>query len=112
MVEDEDRPPWDEDLAAELIGAHVLVGFTRLTHTGEVKSREQFHGVVVSADRQQGICIAWQGEHVGEHYWLPPMTDAFKPLPPGKYELMSTGEIVEDPAFKTTWTITEPPPDW
>ncbi len=100
---------WNEDDAAELIGALVLVGFTRLTYTGELKSRQQFHGRVVSASKEDGICIAWQGDYLGEHYWLPPLTAAFRRLPPGKYEIVSTGETVENPAFMSTWTIKEPP---
>ncbi len=103
---------WDEDLAAELLGSLVLIGFTRLTHDGELMSREQRYGRVVAANRSEGICIAWQDDQLGEHYWLPPSTRSFRALPPGTYEVVSTGEAIENPAFIASWTIAEPPPDF
>lgn len=109
MSEEDGRPTWDEEVAASLFGATVLVGMTRLSHEGRLLHREQFHGRVVEVDREKGVCLALGGERAGEHYWLPPVTEAFERAKPGTYTLHATGEDVENPDFLTTWTLTEPP---
>jgi len=43
--------------------------------------------------------------------WLPPDLRAFQDAPPGEYRLRSTGEVVVDPDFISSWTINRPPPD-
>lgn len=107
--QDDGRPPWDEKVAATLVGATVVVGMTRVSHEGKLLKREQFHGRVVSTDPHKGICVALAGEREGEHYWLPPATDAFERAAPGVYTLHSTGEDISNPDYLTTWTLTEPP---
>jgi hypothetical protein len=42
----------------------------------------------------------------GSFYWLPPDGRAFEEAPPGEYRLRSTGEVVIDPDYLATWTIT------
>jgi hypothetical protein len=36
---------------------------------------------------------------------LPPEPDAFDEAVPGEYRLRSTGEVVVNPAFTTSWTV-------
>ena len=103
------QPAWDEDVAESLFGATVLVGMTRISHEGRLLHREQVHGEVVEVDREKGVCLALRGAREGEHYWLPPATEAFERAAPGTYTLHSTGEDITDPDFLTSWTLTEPP---
>ena len=91
--------------AAELLGAHVLVGITCLDRSGRVAEQYQFHGRVVRASRGEGIVIV---NAVGEELKLPPDGRAFVPADPGEYRLRSTGEVVVDPDYTATWTITPP----
>ena len=102
----ENEPPvWDEEAAARLDGALVLVGITYLRPAGP--EQVQFFGTVISVDRS-GITLRLGGEREGESYELPPALEAFEPAPPGEYRLRSTGEIVTDPDYTTSWEITPP----
>jgi hypothetical protein len=105
---DDGRPRFDHSLASELIGKHVLVGVTRVDADGKLMSQKQFHGEVVKADSKKGFCIKLLGTRDGELEWLPPDTRAFFQAQPGEYRLRTTGEVIVDPDYTTTWTITEP----
>jgi len=91
----------------ELVGKYVLIGITRLDHTGEFIRQEQYHGRVTYADRSIRIRLS-----TGRDYELPPDTRSFRRAAPGEYRLRSTGEMVVDPDFTTSWTVNSPPPDW
>ncbi len=41
----------------------------------------------------------------GGHYDLPPDVRTFEEARPGEYRLRSTGEIVVDPDFTSTWIV-------
>jgi hypothetical protein len=101
------RPEFDEVKANQLIGKHVLIGITVVEHDETFVEQRQMHGDVVRADRE-AIIVRLRGS--GEEYNLPPDPSAFHPAPPGEYRLRSTGEVVLDPDFTTTWTLTQPPP--
>ena len=101
---DNSRPAWDEERAKTLAGALVLIGLTRSGPDGE--HLEQMFGTVVSA-RPQGIEVALGGTRAGKVFRLPPDLTAFHPASPGEYRLRSTGEVVTDPAFTTTWVINQ-----
>lgn len=101
--------PWDEGKAASLRGSLVLIGITYLDGTGREKMRLQAHGVVTEVDRHLGIAVECHGEvWRGQIARFPPDTDAWFEAAPGRYELYSTGEVVTDPAYKTTWTCQDP----
>lgn len=104
---DDGTPSFDQTLAASLIGKHVLVGMTRQDVNGNMLTREQFHGEVAVADSEKGFCLELPGTRVGEMKWLPPYTRAFLNAKPGEYRLRSTGEVVINPDFTATWTVTE-----
>jgi hypothetical protein len=99
-----ERESWNEDFACTLIGRLVLVGLTRLNAGGEEIEATQFYGRVISAHKTRGITIGLEGMRAGETYNLPPDTSALHPAKRGEYRLTSTGEIVVDPDFTTTWT--------
>lgn len=105
-----DRPPWDHEFAANLLGATVLIGLTTCDHTGKVIARHQMHGVVTSASLEEGISFDLRGTDDGETYRLPPDTSAFVPAQPGKYTLKGSGDVVVDPDFTAVWTIHRPAP--
>ena len=106
---DDGRPPFDGHFARELVGKHVLVGVTVLDHRGELVEQKQFHGRVDKADAKDGFRLKLLGEREGESEWLPPDTRAFHKARPGEYRLKTTGEVVVDPDFTTSWTYTQPP---
>jgi len=107
---DDGRPPFDHALAAELLGKHVLVGITNLDHEENLIEQSQYHGDVVVADEREGFRFKLRGTREGEFEWLPPDTRGFSPAPPGEYRLRSTGEVVVNPDYTTTWTLKEAPP--
>ena len=100
-----DRPRWDQARAHAMIGARVLIGLTRSGPEGD--RLEQMVGIVASVDPRHGFEIRLQGTRTGEVYWLPPHLDTFKPAQPGQYHLRSSGEVIVDPDFTTTWTVTK-----
>lgn len=96
---------FDEAFAAQLIGAHVLVGITHYDLAGNVERVEQFHGRVVKAAPGEGVTIVDGG---GQERWLPPHRDSYEPADPGEYRLRSTGEVVRDPDYLSTWDVYPP----
>lgn len=101
------RPDFDEARAQALLGKSVLIGLTYLDHDGWILEQRQLHGTIVSFHRTRGFGIRLAGKRSGETYTLPPDTRAFEEANPGEYRLRSTGEIVVDPDFISTWTITK-----
>ena len=102
----DDRPAWDQVEAEKLKGATVLVGITFNEPAGQ--RMEQFYGIVMSAEPEEGIALRLEGSRAGEFYTLPPDLRAFFPAPRGSYQLHETGEVVIDPDYTTTWDITPP----
>jgi hypothetical protein len=100
-------PPFDEKVAAELLGKYVILGLRLMNMRGELKSQTQVHGKVVAADPRFGFRILAQGLHKGKEYKLPPDTKAFHRMEPGVYQLDETDEEVVNPAFKVDFTIAE-----
>ena len=98
-------PDLDEQLAARVIGKHLLVGLTFVTQSGEVIEQKQLHGIVEQITRQTGIVIRLVD---GSEYRLPPDLRGIGVAPPGTYRLRATGEEVHNPDFLYTWTITRP----
>jgi len=105
--DDDDDLCFDETVARDLIGKHVLVGITVEDRHGEFRRQEEFHGTVVSADRTAGITLALRGLRESEIRKLPPATNAFRPARPGIYRLRSSGEEVLDPDLTATWLLVE-----
>ena len=101
----DDQPDWDSAMAEALVGSLVLIGITFVGDDGA--DQEQMFGTVTDATRK-GIEIALEGSRAGETYRLPPDTRAFFPATRGEYRLRSTGEVVVDPDFTTTWSVQRP----
>ncbi len=103
-------PPFDDAVAADLVGSIVLVGLTYTRPDGEVTSKFQVYGMVTAATRETGITIEVHSEiWKGQTMTLPPQTNAFEKARPGEYRLRATGETLVDPDYATTWTFQEGP---
>ena len=96
----------DELKMADLVGKVVLVGITYYTHDRQFIEQKQYHGTVIRAD-DAGIIVQ---KPDGEEAWMPPDLRSTKPAPPGEYRERSTGEIVVNPDFFTTWKVVQDPP--
>jgi hypothetical protein len=96
---------FDRYKAPELLGTHVLVGITKVDRVGKVVEQKEFHGHVVRATAREGVVIV---NSAGKELNVPPDSRAFEVAEPGEYRLHSTGEIVVDPDYVATWTLTPP----
>jgi hypothetical protein len=91
--------------AQEIRGKSVLVGLTYIDYRGKLLERKQFHGVAVRADKEKGIALKL---HDGSEFTPPPDLRALESAPRGEYRLHSTGEVVADPDYLCTYTVTRP----
>ena len=91
----------------ELLGKSVLIGITRVDHKGELLSQQQYHGRVESLD---GGLVHVRIAGTSEDFTLPPDPSAFVKASPGRYTLRSTGEVIVDPDFISSWTVHDPAP--
>ena len=96
---------FDEVAAQQLIGKRVVVGVTYTDESGRPIEQRQFHGRVVRANAGEGIVLARPS---GEEVRLPPLLKALQMASPGEYRLRSTGEVVVDPDYTCTWSVTRP----
>jgi len=105
-----DTPPpdaWCDKLAGELLGKLVIAGFTFLKPDGSLVEQKQLFGRVEVADRLVGIVLALEGSESGRKFTLPPDTRGFKVAAPGHYRLRSTGEVVVDPDYTISYTVSK-----
>jgi len=91
----------------DYIGKHVLVGLTYVDHTNTVTKQAQLHGTITRITDEGIFFEPANGE--GE-FSLPPDVDSLRPAKPGEYRLRSTGEVVVDPDYVSSWTINAQPP--
>ncbi len=102
------RPHLDESKAKDYVGKTVLIGVTYLDHKERVTSQIQWYGTITEVSNQKGIVINLKNDT--NYCALPPDLSALRPAKKGEYKLHSTGEIVIDPDFLTTWTRKAPDP--
>ena len=74
-----------------------------LRHAAKLMSQRHVGSAIVHNPETSGIGIDIADD--SEIYWLPPHLEAFQPAEPGEYRLRSTGEVLVDPDFVSTWTI-------
>jgi hypothetical protein len=102
---------WDDERGNALVGKTVLLGLTFTSADGEVVEQVQRHGIVASADPEEGIeirLVAPGQPWDNELYRVPPDLRSFSEAAPGAYRLRSTGETVVDPDYTSTWEIQSP----
>ena len=91
------------------IGKHILVGLTYLNKDGSVKEQVQLHGNIIAVSKST---VVFERSDNGEEFSIPfdennldaDETDFV-------YELKSTGELVENVDFISSWTIRPPQDD-
>lgn len=98
------KPKFNDEFAKELLGKKLLIGMTHQDKKKNILKREQFYGEILRANQKEGIVIL--RNDTKKEYALPPDFGSIKKAPPGEYNLHSTGEIVVNPDYLTTWTIT------
>ena len=86
------------------MGATVLVGITQRDPSGAIVARRQFHGPVTEV--ADGVVVV---RHQDGDVLLPAEPDAYSPARPGRYTLAS-GEVVIDPGYLSTWSVSPDPP--
>ena len=100
-------PPWDKERAKWLVGKTVVVGVTQVGTDGKtVASREQFHGLIMTAVEGNGIeIVCLSGPNEGQTVTLPPVTAPYLDAKPGDYTLRPSGLVVTNPDVTVAWTV-------
>lgn len=99
----------DEQKVAQMINKHIIIGITIYDFDGTFLEQKQMHGDIVRINEEEGIVIKLHNSDV--EYSLPPHLDSVQIAPEGEYRFRSTGEVVVNPDFMTSWTITKPDPN-
>ena len=89
---------------SDLIGKTILIGLTYYTANDEFIEQKQYWGRVVESNENR-ILVKLND---GEIFVLPPDLSSTQVAAPGEYRLRSTGEIVVNPDYLTTWNINRP----
>jgi hypothetical protein len=87
--------------SSHYIGKTVLVGVTYQDAESHDLEKKQFFGTICRINQKEGIVLTLS--NTGKEFSLPPALDALKEARPGEYRLRSTGEIIVDPDYLTTW---------
>ncbi len=90
--------------AERLQGKLVLVGLSIFDRDDELVEQTQFAGRIQTIQVNAGFEIVRSD---GSSYWLPPEPRSFEEAAPGEYRLRSTGEVIVNPDFVSTWCITQ-----
>lgn len=85
----------------ELVGKTILIGLTYYSANNKLLEQKQCWGRVMESNEKQILVKLSDGELLS----LPPDLSSTKIAPPGAYRLRSTGEVVVDPDYLTTWNI-------
>jgi len=96
-----------KSFATRFLKKTILVGITYLDHEANEIEKKQFWGIITSITAKQGIEVT--NPDTNKKFYLPPDLACVYPAKKGEYRLKSSGEIVTDPDYLTTWTSTKPP---
>lgn len=94
------------DRGESFVHKHLIIGvryYKRVGDEEEFIRQEQMHGVIVRVSRYEGIVVQLGS---GEEKKLPPDLALLQPASPGEYRLASTGEVLVNPDYLTTWATT------
>ena len=101
----EDKQEQIQDITFEnIIGKVILIGITKMKHN-EVVELIQYHGTIVFARENDKICIK---QDDGTLRSIPPLLTNITNAKPGEYREKSTGKIITNPDFISTWIIDMP----
>jgi hypothetical protein len=97
----------DDDFAQKqlqrLIGKHLLVAITHTDYKDEALAKEQIHGTIEAADYNDGIVLVLSGSD--KKRTLPLNAKTLQMAKFSEYEIVSTGEKVEDVDFTMRLTM-------
>ena len=88
----------------DLVGNTILIGLTYYTADDEFIEQKQYWGTVIESNEKRILVKLNDGEIFG----LPPDLSSTRIAPPGVYRLHSTGEVVVNPDYLSTWNINRP----
>lgn len=94
-------PYMRERTLEDLNGKTILIGLTYYTHDEVLVEQQQHFGTVMEAN-QRHILVRLKNDEILS---LPPDLRSTYPAPAGEYRLRSTGEVIKNPDFLTTWNI-------
>lgn len=86
----------------DLIGRTLLIGITVLNEEENVISQIQVYGPVVRVD---GNGIVIERNETRREFTIPPDFDNVAEAQPGEYTLLSSGEVVVNPDYISSWTV-------
>lgn len=85
-----------------LIDKVLLIGITLLDENEELIEQTQVYGPIIRVN-SEGIVILRNGTET--EFTIPPDFDHVSEARPGEYRLRSTGEVVTDPDYISSWTV-------
>ena len=88
---------------SDIVGRTLLIVLTYYSAEDEIVERRQLWGTVTEANKSH-IQVK---QNNGEIFSLPSDLTEIEKAPLGEYRLHSTGEVVVNPDFLATWSITE-----
>lgn len=94
--------PTDPEALRHYLDKTVLVGVTEVGLDDRETERNQWVGRIARLSSVEGIVIRLKGTE--KRCVLPPDLAYLQPAPRGVYRLRSSGRVVHDPDFLTTWT--------
>ena len=86
----------------ELLGKTILAGLTYYSANNVFVEQKQVWGKVIKAD-ESGLEIQQNDRNI---FGLPPDLTAIDCAAPGEYSLKSTGEVVKNPDYLVTYSVT------
>ena len=89
---------------SDLIGKHLLIGITIVDEKDEAVEQIQVHGTI---DRIVDDMLDIIRADTGEKFTIPFAPHTIEVASPGEYRLRSTGEVVVNPDYLSTWTVSE-----
>ncbi|MEX2415221.1 MAG: hypothetical protein WD424_03680 [Paenibacillaceae bacterium] len=96
----------DENKMKSLLYKYVIIGLSYIDKDDNFLETVQLHGRVMRINSTEGIVV--QREDKQEEYKLPLDFDAFLLAQSGEYKLNTTGEIIVDPDYVSSWAIRKP----
>lgn len=99
----------DDQKVAQMINKHIIIGITFNDFDGTFLEQKQIHGNIIRINEKEGIVVKLHDSDI--EYSLPPYLDSVEVAPEGEYRFRSTGEVVVNPDYMTSWTITKPDPN-
>ncbi|HWB24892.1 MAG TPA: hypothetical protein VG738_05400 [Chitinophagaceae bacterium] len=81
----------------------MLIGITFLDIDENIIERYQTHGKIISNGDKHGLVIE-KADGTGR-FSIPPGINNLHAAPPGEYHIKTTGEVVVNTDFTTTWIV-------